>query len=120
MSCQVTQYKCKKCGTCIESNTNRKLVFCKCGKIGVDGTLATTRIIGDKNFLTVVKGEKEEFAYRIKHIKSGLYYTPYKYPKSASFTEKGKLYTRKPSISWVSYLVPVNECIIEKYKLENL
>lgn len=119
MKPRVLAYTCKKCGTSIDPNTNRKLVFCKCGKIGIDGTLVNSRIVGDKNFLIVETEKKETFVYRIKHIKTGQFFTPYRYPSPARFTEKGKFYSKKPSLNWVSYLVPIEECVIEKYKLVN-
>jgi hypothetical protein len=114
---RVLYYKCKKCGSSIEPNTHKKLVFCKCGKIGIDGTFVNSRVVGDKNYVEHVHEEKVECAYRIKHVESGLYYTPYNYPSRAKFSEHGKLYTRKPSLSWVSYLVSPEECVIERYNL---
>jgi len=36
--------RCKKCGSEIESH-NYKLVWCKCGSIGIDGGDAYTRIL---------------------------------------------------------------------------
>jgi hypothetical protein len=114
---RVLYYKCKKCGGSIEPNTGKKLIFCKCGKIGIDGTNVNSRIVGDKNFAIIVLEEKFTYAYRIKHVPSGLYYTPYNYPSKAKFTDHGKLYTRKPSLTWVSYFSSPAECVIEQYKL---
>lgn len=40
--------KCKKCGTEISCDTNKKLTPCKCGAIYVDGCEEYTRIGGDE------------------------------------------------------------------------
>jgi hypothetical protein len=108
--------KCKKCSTLIEPDTLKKLKFCECGKIGIDGTFVNSRVVGDKNFLLVITEEKEEIVYRIKNIDTGLYYTPYRHPHSAHFSRSGKIYNRKPCISWAENLGE-GECVIEKYTL---
>jgi hypothetical protein len=41
-------YKCKNCGQEIAIDTNSKLVYCKCGKLGVDGNGCYVRIIGEE------------------------------------------------------------------------
>jgi hypothetical protein len=109
---EVLYYKCKKCGDSIAPNTGKKLIFCKCGKIGVDGTLVNSRIIGDKKFLIIEKEEKLVYSYRIKHVPTGLFFKPYSYPSHATFTKVGKIYSKKPSLSWVD---SPEECVIEKY-----
>jgi hypothetical protein len=117
---KVLYYKCKRCGNSIEPNTDKKLVFCRCGKIGIDGTVSSSRIVGNKDFVILITDDKEEFAYRIKHIKSGLYYTPYRYPSRAQFTKSGKIYSRKPSLQWVTSIASPEECVIEKYKMQTI
>lgn len=47
-------YKCKKCGEEILTNTNSRLVFCKCGKLGIDGNEYYVRIIGKKNDSVII------------------------------------------------------------------
>jgi hypothetical protein len=114
---RVLYYKCKKCGSSIEPNTFKKLIFCKCGKIGIDGTRINSRVVGEKKFVENVYEEKIEHAYRIKHVETGLYYTPYNYPSRAKFTERGKIYSRKPSLGWVSSIASPSECVVETYQL---
>lgn len=113
---KILYYRCKKCSTDINPNTFKKLIFCKCGNIGIDGTDLYTRIIGNKKYLEIIKEKKEIFVYRIKHVQSGLYFTPYKYPNKAMFTLNGKFYSKKPSIRWTYGMD--GECVIEKYKAE--
>ena len=115
---RVLYYKCKQCGSSLESNTLKKLVFCKCGKIGIDGTFVNSRIVGDKNFAVPVYEEKPTYVYRIKHVPTGKYFTPYRYPTSSHFSDQGRFYSRKPSLNWAKYIVPLSECVIEKYKIE--
>ncbi len=38
--------ECLKCGDRISYDTNRKLIYCKCGAIAVDGWELETRILG--------------------------------------------------------------------------
>jgi hypothetical protein len=47
-------YKCKNCGDEIGVNTNSRLVYCKCSKLGVDGNGYYVRIIGEKNDSIVI------------------------------------------------------------------
>lgn len=47
-------YKCKSCGDKIGINTNGRLVYCKCGKLGIDGNEYYVRIIGEKNDFEIV------------------------------------------------------------------
>ena len=112
---EILYYRCKKCLTALPANTLKKLIFCKCGKVGIDGNFEYSRIVGDKNYLEIVREEKEIFIYRIKHVQSGLYFKPYSYHNRAKFTEIGKFYTKKPSLCWVRGM---GECVIEKYKAE--
>lgn len=103
----------------IEANTGKKLKFCKCGKIGIDGCYDYTRIIGDRKFLLSVTEERDEFVYRIKNIESGLYFNPYSWPKKAHFDTHGKFYSRKPSVKWGNSLGE-GECVVERYKIEKI
>ncbi len=48
-------YKCKNCGGEIGLNTNSRLVFCQCGKLGVDGNGYYARIIGEGEHEVVEK-----------------------------------------------------------------
>lgn len=41
-----TTYKCKNCGDEIPANTNKNLVTCGCGALGVDGCEDYVRLIG--------------------------------------------------------------------------
>lgn len=48
--------KCKKCGDEIFSNTRKKMTYCKCESVAVDGCEYYIRIIGDKdNYKTIYK-----------------------------------------------------------------
>jgi len=51
-------YRCKSCGDIIGANTNRRLVYCKCGKLGIDGNEYYTRILGDMKFIEHIKPSK--------------------------------------------------------------
>lgn len=42
-------YKCKYCKQEIPTNTDGKLLFCECGKLGVDGNGYYVRVIGEKD-----------------------------------------------------------------------
>ena len=45
----MTNYvKCKKCGSCINVNTDNCLIWCSCGSVGVDGNEYYTRILGEQ------------------------------------------------------------------------
>ena len=100
-------------------NTAKKLVFCKCGKIGVDGTLTNTRIVGDINFLKTVFKVEETYVYRIKQVSTGLYFKPSVYGSRNNFSKKGKIYGMKPSLKWVRGFYRA-DCIIEKYLLTTI
>lgn len=39
--------RCKKCGSCININTNNQYIECACGAIAVDGNEDYTRVIGE-------------------------------------------------------------------------
>ena len=43
-----TYYRCKKCGDEIYWNTHKKMTFCKCGVLGVDGCKFYVRLIGNE------------------------------------------------------------------------
>ena len=116
---RVLYYKCKKCSSLIEPNTGKKLKFCKCGKIGVDGSYDYSRIVGDRKFLLSITEERDEFIYRIKNVRSGLYFNPYSYPRKAHFNSAGKFYSRKPSVKWGNALGE-GECVVEKYRVEKV
>lgn len=107
-------YRCIKCNTVIPANTVKKLVFCLCGAIGIDGSFSQSRIVGDSRYLSVVE-DNETYVYRIKNLESGLYYKPYSWPHKATFNKVGKFYAKKPSLSWVEGM---GKCVIEKYKIE--
>lgn len=47
-------YKCKSCGDLIGADTDRRLVYCRCGKLGIDGNEYYTRILGDMKFIEQV------------------------------------------------------------------
>ena len=47
--------QCKKCGDKMLSNTNKKMVYCKCGLITDDGSADYTRIMGDEKNYTLYK-----------------------------------------------------------------
>ena len=109
---------CKKCNHEISLNTKKKLIFCICGKIGVDGNNSSSRIIGDKKYLKIVEKEdtKETYVYRIKQVSTGLYFKPYRYPYRAHFSKDGKFYSRKPVLRWAND-ISSSQCVIEKYKI---
>ncbi len=51
-----TYWKCKKCGDEVYWNTHKKLIYCKCGALGVDGCEGYIRILGDeKDRETIVR-----------------------------------------------------------------
>ena len=51
-----TYFKCKKCGDEIYWNTHSKLIYCKCGALGVDGCEGCVRLLGDeKNHEEIMK-----------------------------------------------------------------
>ena len=41
-------YKCKKCNDKIFWNTHKKMIYCKCGAIVVDGCEYYVRLIGNQ------------------------------------------------------------------------
>ena len=52
--------KCLKCGSCINTNTDSKLIYCACGAVGVDGDGTYTRILGnEKNYRIISSNRKE-------------------------------------------------------------
>lgn len=40
--------RCKHCGTTLPDDTQKKLVYCRCKKIAVDGCEYYCRVIGDE------------------------------------------------------------------------
>jgi hypothetical protein len=110
-----THYGCKNCGSTLDENVNT-LSFCKCGKIGVDRTLNSIRILGDLNFLNVFTKTTPIKVYRIVHLSTGLFYKPSVYRSKSNFSKKGKIYTKKPDLKWVSSKYR-NDCIIQEYSL---
>lgn len=46
--------ECQKCGDKIPKNTHKKLVYCKCETIAVDGCEYYTRIIGNEGTYKIV------------------------------------------------------------------
>ena len=49
-------FRCKKCGDEIYWNTHKKLTYCKCGALGVDGCENYVRLLGDeKNHEEIIK-----------------------------------------------------------------
>ena len=62
-----TYWRCKKCGDEIYWNTNKQMIYCKCGALGVDGCEFYVRLIGNKTDRKEVKKpfKKEKTANRI-------------------------------------------------------
>lgn len=53
--------RCKKCGTILQEDTNKKLIYCRCKKIAVDGCKYYVRVIGDPNdYETVIKKKRSD------------------------------------------------------------
>jgi hypothetical protein len=52
-------YKCNHCGDEIFWNTQKKLTFCKCKKIAIDGCEYYVRIIGNKEDYKIIKKLKQ-------------------------------------------------------------
>jgi len=48
-------YKCTHCGDEVFCNTHKKLTYCKCEKIAIDGCEYYVRIIGDEGDYKIVK-----------------------------------------------------------------
>ncbi len=49
-----TYYKCRKCNDEIVWNTYKKLIFCSCKSIGVDGCEEYVRLIGNEEDIEVI------------------------------------------------------------------
>jgi len=47
--------KCLRCGEEIKGDTHKKMIYCKCEKIGVDGCEHYIRIIGESKDYKIVK-----------------------------------------------------------------
>lgn len=41
-------WRCKKCGDEIYWNTHKRVIYCKCGALGVDGCEDYIRLLGDE------------------------------------------------------------------------
>jgi DNA-directed RNA polymerase subunit RPC12/RpoP len=41
-------YKCAKCGDEIFWNTQKRMIYCQCGALGIDGCEYYVRLIGDE------------------------------------------------------------------------
>ena len=52
-------FKCKKCGDEIHWNTHKKMIYCECGALGVDGCEDYVRLLGDKENHEEVKRERK-------------------------------------------------------------
>jgi len=52
-------WKCKKCGDEIYWNTDKKMIFCKCKAMGVDGCEFYVRLIGKKTDYSQVMRNKK-------------------------------------------------------------
>lgn len=52
--------KCNNCGCILDTNTHYHLLFCSCGKVGVDGGEDYVRILGWKDDWSYVIKDKEE------------------------------------------------------------
>lgn len=48
MSDKIITYKCKHCGQEINADTISRLIFCGCGKLGVDGNEYYVRVLGEE------------------------------------------------------------------------
>jgi hypothetical protein len=110
----VLYYECKYCGTQIPSDTKGVFIGCKCGKIAVDGNSMIARIRGSMNdYVAVGELPKEKFVYRIKQIRTGLFFLG-----RGQFGTVGRYYGRVPSLKWLKSWH--GECVIEKYKVERV
>lgn len=47
--------KCKKCDNEIFSDTNKNMIYCKCGAVAVDGCDDYVRIIGGKEDFEILE-----------------------------------------------------------------
>ncbi len=50
-----TYYKCKKCKDEIFYDTCKKMIYCKCKAIAIDGCDDYVRVMGDKNDYEVIE-----------------------------------------------------------------
>jgi hypothetical protein len=111
-------YECRLCGTRVPPNTNGVFTSCKCGKMSIDGTDYYTRIIGNMEMIDQVRELKEIHVYRIKQLRTGLFFVPRRGCISSHFSEIGKFYGKKPSLSWVK--PEHGNCVIEKYLISKV
>ncbi len=49
-----TYYKCRKCGDEIFWNTHKRLIWCSCQSLGVDGCEDYTRLLGNEVDMEVI------------------------------------------------------------------
>ena len=61
-----TYYKCVHCGDEIFWNTHRKLIFCKCEKIAVDGCEYYVRLIGNTTDYKRIKAAKKPLSTTVR------------------------------------------------------
>jgi len=119
MTKEISHYECKRCSTVLYPDTQDVFTQCRCGKVNVRGTKFFTHVGGDKAYLkTVHEGEmeKELPVYRIKQVMTGLYYSPVTYRSTGiKFTSRGRFYTNKPTLKWIS--PEDGECVVETYSL---
>jgi len=114
MGKKILYYQCKSCVTAVLPNTGGVFTSCKCGKMAIDGTSHYTRIIGNMDYVDQITEEPSpEFVYRIKQVKSGLFFFPRRGYVTAHFSKTGKFYGKKPSLRWVE--PHHGECVVEKY-----
>ena len=75
--------KCKKCGDIIESKSRHDMVWCKCGKVAIDGGNEYVKISGFLEDIAFVDENNNEFPKAVQHtIKNS------RYGKNGSLTAK--------------------------------
>jgi hypothetical protein len=111
-------YECRNCGTQIPPNTGGIFTSCKCGKMSIDGTDFYTRILGNLEEIEQVTDLRKTHVYRIRQVKTGLFFVPRRGYISAHFSSVGKFYGRKPSLSWVSS--DHGKCVVEEYVINRI
>jgi len=55
-----THYECLKCGDKLASDTNKKMIHCKCKVIAVDGCEFYVRIIGNEKDWKMVRVKQDK------------------------------------------------------------
>lgn len=56
--------------------------------------------------------------YRLKHLPTGLYFKPYRTPWSPNLGKSGKVYSKKPSFSYVEQGFKDTKGIRQKFKAD--